>query len=183
MTDPANRHGELRQVLHASGGERQGLCWNVQQQGRPVRPRAGTENCQTGWRGSRIGSTGCRAHGIHDEHSERPRCHDFWLSRGRLECRRAGSIQSAVTGKLSILLLQHTQRLAPWLVRSPFQEQLPGRAGPEVLRGDLLPAGMGSRDDEDVGHVDGHQESVCSRRRPRRRMQREAGGGKRPRHG
>ena len=36
--EPRQQHGELCQVLHAGGGEREGLRRDVQQQGRPVRP-------------------------------------------------------------------------------------------------------------------------------------------------
>ena len=36
--EPCQQHGELCQVLHAGGGERESLCRDVQQQGRPVRP-------------------------------------------------------------------------------------------------------------------------------------------------
>ena len=60
------------------------------------------------------GTAGSRgAHGTRDWWLERPGCHDLWLSRGRLECRRARGSQGSVTGKLSILVLQNHQRLAP----------------------------------------------------------------------
>ena len=41
-----------------------------------------------------------------------------------------------------------------------FKSNYQGEAGSEVLRGHLLPAGMGSQNGEDVSHVDECQESI-----------------------
>ena len=108
-TDPANSMGNFAKYstpVVANGKVYVGTFSNkVVQYG--LAP--GLRTAKPAARRRRIGSArSCRgAHGIHDDQSERPRCDDLWLSRGRLECRGTRGLQSAVTGKLSILVFQN----------------------------------------------------------------------------
>ena len=111
-------------------------------------------------------STGSPARG----RLERSECHDLWLSQGRLECRRTPGGQGAVAGNVSVLVLQTHQRRTPCRLRGPLQEQLRRRSRAEVLRRDVLPAGIRSEDDEDVDHAD--EQSARRREDARRRVRR-----------
>ena len=122
----------------------------------------------------------CRARGRDPRQRRRPEGpgrDDVRVSEGGLECRRAGGGEGAVTRHVSVLVLQDPQRLAPCLVRGAFQEQLCRRAGPEILRPRLLPAGMGSEDHEDVGHEDGERASARQGRHATRDVRAAAGAG------
>ena len=143
--EPRQQYGELCQVLDAGGGERQGLCRDVQQQGRAVRPLrhkgyrydgmvCPCGNCSSTGRlqyrvlrtdcgarhaecAHRAGATGPRCGcRISDKRLERPGCNDLRLCQGQFECSRTGGSQGPFTGDLSIHLLQYRQRLPSFVI-------------------------------------------------------------------